>query len=129
MLIFFLIVSIGSPLTDHVDLVEVNHCYNADGRLMFDQVIWYNFGYERFDVVAWRILKNVRNGKDEFIPRHATPIPDSRLHVSFWRDKGVRRKVIAKIYRETWTTYDPELKEREFLPSKQRQGLRKHEVQ
>ena len=145
------------PLVDRVDVVEVNHFYDGStGKLTFDQIIWYDWNpYEsRYDVVDWRLLKGVRGEivdqealkkhrawPDKFPPPdpewlggHATPLPDYRLkiHVSLWHDekcRGVLRRVEAKMYRETWTVYDPELTERENLPQEKRRELRKHEVQ
>jgi hypothetical protein len=35
------------------------------------------------------------------------------------------RQIYAKQFRETWTQYDPELTEREFLPKDKRRDLRK----
>lgn len=44
---------------DEVDLLEVNHFHDADGRLVFDQVIFWSFDWEqsRYEVQAWRLLK------------------------------------------------------------------------
>jgi hypothetical protein len=136
------------PIVDRVTLVEVNHHYNGeDGKLVFDQVIWYDWNAResRYDVVDWRLLKGVRgeireadrlaHWKDPknvpppdpvWLGGHAAPFPDSRLHVSLWHDeksRGVLRKVIARLYRETWTIYDPELIEREILPQESRRKL------
>lgn len=104
-------------LTDHVDLIEVNHYYDSQGRLIFDQVIFLNWSVadERFQVVAWRMLKNGRQ-----IPRM-----DWRkgVYVARWRDGEVWREVVAGDVRETWTTYDPEYRERDLLPQEYRRDL------
>ena len=43
-----------------VDLIEVNHFYDEYGRLVFDQVIFYDWSADdsRYMVRAWRLVKN-----------------------------------------------------------------------
>ena len=45
---------------ESVDLIEVNHFYDEHGRLVFDQVIFYDWsaGDARYNVRAWRLVKN-----------------------------------------------------------------------
>ena len=105
---------------DRVDLVEINHFFDEQGRLVFDQLIFYDWCgvQKRYNVRDWRLLKSpaqipVRNWKD-------------RDYVAVWHDfkeRDVLRKVVAKMIRETWTQYDPELVEREFLPQEKRREL------
>jgi hypothetical protein len=107
---------------DRVDLVEINHFFDEQGRLVFDQLIFYDWCavQNRYNVRDWRLLKSpaqipVRNWKD-------------RDFVAVWHDfkeRDVLRKVVAKMMRETWTQYDPELVEREFLPQEKRRELSK----
>jgi len=108
--------------TDRVDLVEINHFYDDQGRLVFDQIVYYEWSHEhgRFHVRDWRLLKS------------STQIPLRNWreggYVSEWNDFKQRdglRRVEAKLIRETWTQYDPELIEREFLPQEKRRELRK----
>lgn len=134
-----------AELTDSVDLVEVNHFYNSSGELVFDQVIWleWNTDKGRYDVVDWRLLRNVRLGNSDdkwtwdtehpegppyvesFIGGHATPTRVSDRWESYWLDEkcGKWRTVRAKHYRETWTDWDVELVARTVLPEEQRTGL------
>ena len=100
--------------------MEVNHFYDEQGRLVFDQVIFYDWSPEhsRHMVRAWRLVKN------------PTQLPERD-----WRDGGYlgglagRRNRSAAFrrasMRESWTQYDPELVEREFLPKERRKELRK----
>ncbi len=107
---------------DQVDLVEINHFHDEQGRLVFDQIIFYDWCpiESRYQVRDWRLLKTaaqipLRNWRD-------------RDFVAVWHDfkeRDVLRKVHAKMIRETWTQYDPELLEREFLPQEKRRELRK----
>jgi hypothetical protein len=104
---------------DRVDLIEVNHFYDERGRLVFDQIIFYDWCSARggFNIRAWRLLKS----------------PDQRplaqrergSYVSMWRDGDTLRKVEAPAVRESWTQYDPELVERSVLPRDRRVGLRR----
>ena len=103
--------------SEQVDLIEVNHFYDDQGRHVFDQVIFYDWedSHSRHMVRAWRLVKNPaqlpqRNWKDG-------------TYVSIWYDNDVLRKVQAKSMRESWTQYDPELVEREYLPKEKRKDL------
>jgi hypothetical protein len=104
-----------------VDLIEVNHFYDEQGRLVFDQVIFYDWseGDSRYMVRAWRLVKS------------PTQLPQrdwkSGGYVALWQDCGqggeVLRRVHSQSIRETWTQHDPELVEREYLPKERRKEL------
>src|SRR4030095_15339767 len=104
---------------EKVDLMEVNHFYDEQGRLVFDQVIFYDWSPEhsRYMVRAWRLGKN------------PTPLPQRDWreggYLAVWQDGEVVRRVQAPSMRESWTQYDPELAEREYLPKERREELRK----
>ncbi len=103
---------------ERVDLVELNHCFDEYGRPAIDQLIFYDWCTTqcRFQVRAWRLLKTPAQ-----LPR-----PDvAGGYVIRWQDGPVLRQIYAKQFRETWTQYDPELTEREFLPKDKRRDLRK----
>ena len=103
------------PRAIAVDLVEVNHCYNATGDHVFDQLIFYSWSKQRkrYDVREWRLIQSesmypVRK-RDGWLVRFA--------------DDNVTREVVAGVRRETWTTKDPELRERNELPQENRKPL------
>ncbi len=102
---------------DRVDLIEVNHFYDAKGQLVLDQLIFYDWCPEKshYDVRTWRLLKSPIQ-----IPRreHRTG-----QFVAIWRDGKVLRKVLARSVRESWTQYDPEMVERAFLARDKRRDL------
>jgi hypothetical protein len=104
---------------ERVDLMEVNHFYDEQGRLVFDQVIFYDWSPEhsRYMVRAWRLVKN------------PTQLPERDWrdggYLAVWQDGEIVRRVQASSMRETWTQYDPELVEREYLPKERRKELRK----
>lgn len=102
---------------DEVDLVEINHFYDENGRHVFDQLIFYDWSAEesRFQVRAWRLLKTPSQ-----IPQRNWKRGEFE---SVWHDGEVLRKIHAASFRETWTQYDPELVERAALPREQRREL------
>ncbi|MBW8883626.1 MAG: hypothetical protein JF612_02375 [Planctomycetia bacterium] len=103
---------------ESVDLIELNHFYDEHGRLVFDQVIFYDWaaGEARYNVRAWRLVKNPAQ----------LPQRDWRLggYSAMWQDGEQIRYIHSKSIRETWTQYDPELVEREYLPKERRKELR-----
>lgn len=101
---------------DEVEVVEVNHYYDDEGQHIFDQLIFYSRGEQRpFDVRAWRLLKS------------ATQFPTRNFNTGrydvIWHDGEVTRRVEARVYRETFTQYDPEMRERSHLEKHLRTGL------
>jgi len=106
-------------VVDRVDLIELNHFYDEQGKHVFDQIIFYDWSpqYGRYNVRAWRLLKNPAQ-----IPRRDWR---RRAFVAVWHDGIVLREVHAETVRESWTQYDPELVERAYLPKEQRRELRK----
>ncbi|MFV1967096.1 MAG: hypothetical protein ACC628_16840 [Pirellulaceae bacterium] len=107
---------------DRVDLIEINHFFDEQGRLVFDQIIFYDWSPSdsRYNVRDWRLLK---------MPAQV-PLRNWRNndYIAIWhdfKDRDVLRKVHASMLRETWTQYDPELVEREFLPQERRRALHK----
>jgi hypothetical protein len=106
---------------DKVDLVEINHFHDDQGRPVFDQIIFYDWSARdgRYQVRDWRLLKSANQ----------VPLSNSRDRefVAVWSDFKIRdtlRSTKAKMVRETWTQYDPELVEREFLPENKRKKLK-----
>lgn len=108
---------------EKVDLMEVNHFYDEQGRLVFDQVIFYDWSpdHSRYMVRAWRLVKNPSQ----------LPERDWRDggYLAVWQDGEVLRRVRAQSMRESWTQYDPELAEREYLPKEKRKELRSVKVE
>jgi hypothetical protein len=104
---------------DRVDLVELNHFYDEQGKHVFDQIIFYDWYAHkgRYNVRAWRLLKRTAQ----------VPCRDGRTgaYTAVWHDGHVLRKVEAATMRESWTQHDPELVERAFLPKEQRRELRR----
>jgi hypothetical protein len=102
---------------DRCDVVEVNHFYDADGRLVFDQVIFWDWcdGAERHQVRAWRLLKSCSQWPARDWARGG--------YLAVWIDGERLRVVRGTSLRETWTQYDPELLERQVLSIDARRDL------
>lgn len=102
---------------ESVDLIEVNHFFDEHGRQVFDQTIFYDWCpvQGRYNVRAWRLFKS------------ASQMPHRNWRTgsydAVWHDGAVFRKVRAAAFRESWTQYDPELIERDYLPKDQRPDL------
>jgi hypothetical protein len=103
---------------ESVDLIELNHFYDEHGRLVFDQVIFYDWsaGEARYNVRAWRLVKNPSQ-----LPQRDW---SGGGYSAMWHDGEQIRQIRSKSIRETWTQYDPELVEREYLPKERRKELR-----
>ncbi len=107
----------GDIARETVDLMEINHFYDEHGRLVFDQVIFYDWSKDdaRYMVRAWRLIKNPAQ----------VPQRDWKEggYLAVWQDGELFRHVRSQSFRETWTQYDPELVEREYLPKERRKEL------
>lgn len=158
LIILFLLINTASgddkpllTLVDYVDYIELNHFYDEQGRLVFDQVImreWNPYSLHN-DVVAWRLVKDgryksspemirawmdkelerVKNKPekafpfvDQWVGSPMIPTLENGMYVSRYVDtSGFIRKIICKYPpTETWTQFDPELIEREYLPKERR---------
>jgi hypothetical protein len=107
----------SAVIRERVDLIELNHFVDEDGREVFRQVIFYDWSktHHRFHVRAWRLVKS-----ESQVPiRRWNP---DRYQCT-WHDDGLLRQVWAPKLRETWTQRDPERVNRALLPEDQRVPL------
>jgi len=111
----------GGAYHDTVDVIEVNHLYgNDDGKWMYDQLIFWEWKGERFEVVdEYRMMKKVGE----------LPVRDWQNggYSLTWTEQQAIRHVHANSTRETWCLQmdDPEVAEREHLPKEKRRYLQK----
>jgi hypothetical protein len=111
---------LGSKVSERVDLIEYNHFYDETGCHSFDQVIFYEWSpdYSRYHVIAWCLIENDPSRK----PRRDADRGD--YYVSWYdRDAKVQREVRAPLFRETWSTVDPERANKQLLEEKHRISL------
>jgi hypothetical protein len=118
----YLLLAVGSsPLEanprDQVDVIEINHFHDEQGRLVFEQLIFYEWSEKsaRFQVRAWRLIKS-----DSQRPRFDF---NTREYVTTWYDGDLIREVRAPNLVETWTQHDPEVVERNYLAKEKRKEL------
>ena len=106
-------------VNEKVDLIEINHCYDEKGQLVFDQLLFYDWCplKSHYDVRDWCLLKSPLQ-----MPRRNH---ETGGFVAVWRDGTVLRKVHAETIRESWTQYDPEILEQQSLPREQRRSFSK----
>jgi hypothetical protein len=116
-LIFSVLPLADEPVRDRVDVAEVNYFYDDCGKLVFTQLVWWDWcgGESEHRVVAWRLSKS-----DGQRPRLDHP---SGEWVSRWHDGEIFREVRAASFRETWTQADVELVDRDYLPKDLRREL------
>ena len=109
----------ASTTDERVDLIELNHFFDENGRHVFDQVIFYQWSttHNRYHVQAWRLVKDPAQ-----LPKQTWKPAGHRC---VWYDEGMLRSVFAEAFRETWTQIDPERSNRQLLPQDQRTGLSK----
>lgn len=109
-----------STISERVDMIELNHYYNEDGRLGFDQVIFWEWSpdYCRFHAISWCLLENDPNRKPKYDPNR-------KDYYCEWIDSDTQivRQVRSKLYRETWTTIDPERINKLVFEEKYRSSL------
>lgn len=100
-----------------VDLIELNHFIDQDGREVFRQVLFYDWSprHRQYIIRAWRLVKN-----DSLIPRRRWS-PSGFECV--WHDDGVLRHVMSGSFRETWTQHDPERANRLIVAEEDRVPL------
>ena len=108
-------------------VTELNHVYNEDGELRFDQLIFWEwrYCYDReagesswsHHVMCWRIVKQgdyqLRKEKGGWV-------------ILLWEKDGeyrILRRITTPIFRETSSNYDREVEERKKLPQEFRQGF------
>lgn len=113
------VIPLDLPIVDQVDVIETNHFYDDQARHVFDQLVFYEWSRRdsRYQICDWRLIKS---------PTQVPQKDEKRnLYTVTWHDGQVLRQVRAISVRETWTQFDPELIERQFLPKEWRKELTK----
>lgn len=114
-----------NSVVQRVDLIELNHRYDDQGRHCFDQVIFYEWSpdYRRYHVVAWCLV-------DQGLTRRPALDHNKHRYVVRWedRDTGQHRVIWAPIYRETWSDWDPEKANKELMDEKYRVSLMRQQA-
>lgn len=127
--IFLVAVGVGPDIVNNrvlvsqrVDLIELNHFIDQEGREVFQQVLFYDWSdeHKRHVVRAWRLVKS----EAQLPRRHWSPAQFQCV----WHDDGLLRQISAPAYRETWTQHDPERENRKLLAEDERVPLHEPRV-
>ena len=98
---------LANTVAEYVDCIELNHFYDQGGKLVYDQVVFYELAPEtgRFQVRAWCLVED-----REKLNRRPTKNHTTGLYQVDWYDADYRvlRKITSRLYRESWTQIDPE---------------------
>jgi len=105
----------GGVIRESVDVIERNRYYDDCGKQVFEQVIFYAWTRDHYEIIAWRLVKDAT----------LVPVKTGGRFAVLWWDGGKLRQVVADSMRDTYSQTDPEQEAREWLPSEQRKGLRR----
>jgi hypothetical protein len=102
-----------------VDLIELNHFVDQEGREVFRQVLFYDWSpsHRKFIIREWRLVKS-----DSQLPRRHWSPP---RYQCVWHDDGLLREIWSPSFRETWTQQDPERQNRKLVAEEARRPLRR----
>ena len=108
-------------ISETVDLIELNHYYDDQGRHSYDQVILYEWShdYSRYHVISWYLVEKNRS-------RLPFKEAGTTNYVVRWydRDAKMKRVVRSGMFRETWSIgRDPERANKDYLHEKYRVSL------
>lgn len=113
---------LASGVSENVDLIELNHFHDMRGRLVFEQVVFYERAPEtgRFQVRAWCMVDDNADCNRRPVKNETT-----QLYQVDWLDTDHRllRKITSRLYRESWTQTDPERDDQKRLPGSCRISL------
>jgi len=101
-------------LEESVDVVEVNHFFDGDGRHVLDQLLFYRWKTDHHELIDWRSVKSPE----------CLPVRHGGHWECFWTDGIQLRRIRCASYRESWEQYDVELADRLGNPPERRQKLR-----
>ncbi len=105
---------------DTVDVIELNHLYDGEGREILHQWVFWEWDKHSADyrVVDWRLVKNEREGP-KFAPGRAQVV----LNLSDVAQGSALRRIEARAFSETWTQTDPERDNQRIWPTDRRRLL------
>lgn len=107
-------------IDEEVSLIEYNHVYNKNNSQCFDQVIFYHCHAEtgEFHVRGFFLVRADSSNKP--------PLSNGRgwYVVEYVDDhQKILRRIKSKIYKETWTTSDPEQEDKLYIEDQYRYHL------
>ena len=92
------------------ELVEINHCHTSEGQPQFVQLIGWDWSPDRrvWDAQQWILVQDW----------------DRQSHtVTAQQVNGLPVTVRCRLFRETWTMFDPEVFNRQFFKTRFRREI------
>lgn len=120
--------------SDDIDVLELNHYYDGQGQAIFSQFIFWDWNPNlgTHTVRAWTMANTRKNPQGNLVCKGNTPlisggpIPTAAGWVLRYTDRSTNhtpRRITARAYRETWTQFDPEVRDQERLAKQDRRPL------
>jgi len=125
-MLFCLLLVVGnlSVTHDHCDLTELNHYFDAQGRNVYDQVIFYEWSPEHsvYHVRSWIIVEDSQR-----LPRRNYSNNIYKIRYTD-RESKIERLITSTHFRESYTQTDPERDNKRLLDERLRHSLIKRLV-
>jgi len=104
---------------ESVDLIELNNKYSKDGKHTFTQVIfWERYpGNGKYHVRDWHLV-------DERESLSGYPVKRNDRWESWFVKEGKTHRVTSKLFKESFTQFDPEVEDKRKWPSGMRMPLK-----
>lgn len=121
LLLFAIVPQPSVVVEDRYDAVEINHYYDGQGNLLYDQIIFYDWSdrYGRFviqDGRRFRVKPDIaKNWKRNDYAVTWT--------VGDGQDTGTRSVKVKFLRDETWTQHDPMVEDQQDRPASERRLL------
>lgn len=122
-LLFSIVLGWSVQLDERVDLIELNHFHDENGKPVYDQIITYEYDPASGDNLTrqWR-LYDPKDGLGSLPREHHA---DGTVRVRWFdKDENVFREVKSKLFKESYTQFDPERENKKLLDEKNRTALR-----
>lgn len=106
---------------EYVDMIELNHYFNGKAQHVYSQVIFYErlAANGHFHVRGWALIE-MRESLNR-LPQY-DPIAD-KVVVDMITSDGKYTRLESRLFKETWTQYDPERLDKDKLPEQYRLRL------
>ena len=123
-LLLLIVIGISLPscptIVDEFDLVEVNHYVGDQDKIVFDQLILWDWSRldRRFNAHYWTMMHD--GWDDQRMPRR--DYKKDRWVIQYV-DHDIERVIYCKWFRESWTRVDPERENRILFQEMWRRGL------
>jgi hypothetical protein len=114
----------SDPIKDEVDLVEINHYMDDGGKRILVQLLFKDWSSQlkRYIIREWRLIKSEDFNIDE---NKIYPFYKDGKYMVRWHDSSEGlREVTCTNKSESWTRYDPEVKEDIQAPRSQRKSFK-----